>query len=223
MQAVFDPTARIAPARTRGPARPPRSFTEGAEALLARLDAPPQPEPDRPPHADLPLLRLVTVRLSFVSAFLTAACVPLLAKGLEWPLFVVGAGATVAAVLIIAFFASLRYTIARRAKAQELHHQHMKQMLEGMARERVVDLEDRQLIERSRSSPELTSAILATILTEYAEAERLPAADRPRGGDTMRTLSLPRVLAVAGPQHPLARALRRLATDVRTTDTSEAH
>ncbi|MFF7446108.1 MULTISPECIES: hypothetical protein [unclassified Streptomyces] len=222
MFAILDPSARVLPARPPRTTVTPRNFTEGAEALLAELDRLPATEATAVPD-DLPVLRIATVRVSFVSAVLTALCVPPLAFGIEWPLIVVATASIAATSLIISFFAGLRRSISRRATQQQLHHHHMKELLEGLARERVADLEDRELIERSKNSPELTSAILATIVTEYADAEQPAEAHAAKAGGRERSLSLARVMAVAGPQHPLARVLRRLASDVTTTDTSEAH
>ncbi|MER6435847.1 hypothetical protein ABT275_05740 [Streptomyces sp. NPDC001185] len=80
-------------------------------------------------------------------------------------------------------------------------------------------METRKLLDRSKNSPELASAILARIVTEYTTDEQQAA-----GPETVSigTRSLSKVLRVAGPQHPIARALRRLASDVNVTDTSEA-
>ncbi|MEU5324115.1 hypothetical protein AB0G67_46455 [Streptomyces sp. NPDC021056] len=222
MLAVLDPSARVFPARPPRTTVTPRTFTEGAEALLAELDRPLAADATGIPD-DLPVLRIVTVRVSFVSAVLTVLCVPPLAFGIEWPLIVVAVASLAATSLIISFFAGLRRSTARRAAQQQLHHHQMKELLEGLARERVAELEDRELIERSKNSPELTSAILATIMTEYADAEQPAKAHAEKSDSPARSLSLARVLAVAGPQHPLARVLRRLASDVTMTDTSEAH
>ncbi|WP_157968681.1 hypothetical protein [Streptomyces geranii] len=218
--AVLDPTTRVVPARSCPTTAPPRSFTEGAEALIAELDRLPPPDTAEP--ADhLPGLRLAAVRVSFISALITVACLPALALDIEWPLIFVAAASLAATLLIVLFLAGLYRSIARREALEQLHHQHMKDLLASMARQRVADLEDRELIERSKNNPELTSAILATIMTEYTDAE-LPAAMPRERSSASRTLSLSRVLAVAGPHHPLARVLRRLASDVKMTDTSEA-
>lgn len=220
MLAVLDPTGKVLPATPRRTPVTPRSLTDGAEALLAELDKLPAVETTELPD-DLPVLRVVTVRASFVSAVLTVLCVPPLAFGIEWLLIVVAVASLAATSLVIFFFAGLRRSIARRASQQQQHQLHMKELLEGLARGRVAELEDHELIQRSKNSPELTSAILATIVTEYADAEQPAEVSAAKRSGPARSRALARLLAVAGPQHPLARGLRKLASDVTMTDTSE--
>lgn len=61
------------------------------------------------------------------------------------------------------------------------------------------------------------------MVTEYADAEQPTEAHTDKRSGPARSLALARLLAVAGPQHPLTRGLRELASDVTMTNTSEAH
>ncbi|WP_329529590.1 hypothetical protein [Streptomyces sp. NBC_01462] len=217
--AVVDPTTQIAPARSAAPPVRTRTFTDGVDRLLAELDrtsaAPPRDITDK----DLSFLRLAAVGLSFVSAVVTVLCLPALAFDIQWPLILVAVASIASTVLIIWFFTALRRAISIRAVVQKEEHQRMKAVLEAIARTRIEDMETRKLLDRSKNSPELASAILARIVTEYTTDEQQAAGP---GTESTGTRSLSNVLRVAGPQHPIARALRRLASDVNVTDTSEA-
>ncbi|MFF5306715.1 hypothetical protein ACFY5F_45910 [Streptomyces sp. NPDC013161] len=222
MVAVVDPTTQLAPARSAGPPVATRTFAHGVDVLLAELERLPGPEPGDPIDKDLSLLRLAAVRFSFVSAVVTVLCLPALAFDIQWPLILVGVASIAATVLIITFFAALRRAITARAAQEEEEHQRMKAVLEGIALARVEDMETRKLLERSKNSPELTSALLARIVTEYTADEQQAGGAGSPERERSRTRSLSHVLRAAGPQHPLAIVLRRLASDVNVTDTSEA-
>ncbi|WP_415940075.1 hypothetical protein [Streptomyces sp. 039-1] len=216
--AVVDPTTQVAPARSAGPPVRTRTFADGVDTLLAELDRASTKQPQDIIDNDLSFLRLAAVGLSFVSAVVTVLCLPALAFDIQWPLILVAVASIASTVLIIWFFTALRRAISVRATLQKEEHQRMKAVLEGIARTRIEDMETRKLLDRSKNNPELTSAILARIVTEYTDDEQHAAGLET---ESTGTRSLSNVLRVAGPAHPLARVLRRLASDVNVTDTSE--
>ncbi|MFG2440518.1 hypothetical protein [Streptomyces sp. NPDC048508] len=75
----------------------------------------------------------------------------------------------------------------------------MKAVLEGIARNRIENMETRKLLDRSKNNPELTTAIRARIVTERTDDEQQAACLET---ENTGTRSLSNVLRVAGPQQP---------------------
>ncbi|MEU6810886.1 hypothetical protein ABZ920_18240 [Streptomyces sp. NPDC046831] len=224
-RAVLDPTGKALPARAAHSDFEVRSFDEGVHALISALDAerdsPPEPaEGSRPwarrlgPRLSLSRLRIVAVTASFLSAVLTSALgLVSLASGTNWPVAVISASSVVATVGIGAFFAALQYSL--RQKERELHHRDldlMRKALMRMAENQVQSLEANSLIRRSKGDPELASALLIEILSEYDEGGRrsllVSEAHSPH-------FSVEQVMKTASEDHPVVRMLRRLAADVQ--------
>ncbi|MFI6336815.1 hypothetical protein [Streptomyces sp. NPDC050535] len=216
MRSVLDPTGQVLAARPNACSQRPRSFDEGVEALLEALPEPALLDSEtrarvRRMGADveyqgLSKLRLAAVTVSFVSTVSTFAfCTVAIAVNSSWPLLVIGTLSASATLAISAFFIALRWTLTRRREA-------MRAALRCMAHARISDLEDQQLLRRSRDDPELASAILVEIMTEYTDAVQ----SQDSGSPTVhsRSISVDRLMRTAGQNHVVAQALRRLASDV---------
>ncbi|MCH5676814.1 hypothetical protein [Streptomyces gilvus] len=150
--------------------------------------------------------------MSFFSAVSTFVfCTLALFIKSSWPLLVISAISASATIAIGVFFIALRWTLVQRQRS--LHSRlAMGALLRDMAEARVSALEEQKLLRRSDEDPELASAILAEIMTEYTDAARSQDPSAP----TIRRhgFSVDRVLRNTGQNHVVARALKRLASDV---------
>lgn len=222
-RAVLDPTGKMLPARASNSDLEVRPFDEGVKALISALDV--EAESSEPARVSrhvqwlgtsmsLSRLRLVAVTASFLSAVLTSALgLVSLASGTNWPVAVISASSVLATVGIAAFFAALQHSL--RQKERELHYRDnelMRDAFKRMAESRVESLEARSLIRRSKGDPELASALLIEIVSEYNKSE---GEHDPGSGSRSPKVSVEQVMKTASDDHPVVQMLRRLASDVQ--------
>ncbi|MFJ9613472.1 hypothetical protein [Streptomyces noursei] len=223
VRAVLDPTGKVFPARAENLGFEVRPFDEGVDALISALDAENdhslQEATDSKPRVhrfeasvSLSRLRIVAVTASFLSAVLTSALGLIsLASGTHWPVAVISAVSVVATFGIGAFFAALQRSL--RQKERDLHHREtalIREALKRMTENQVESLETKSLIRRSQEDPELASALLMEIVSEYDEGghSNLSTPHSPK-------VSVEQVMKTASKDHPVAKILRRLAADVQ--------
>ncbi|MCC3770017.1 hypothetical protein [Streptomyces sp. UNOC14_S4] len=232
MRSPIDPTGQSFPARSAPRVARLRTFDNRAGELISALR---RAEAERAGKAgrgrrrkngtgrpDLTRLRIAAVTGSFLSAVSSLGfCTLAFASHAEWPLIGVWTVSAIATATILAFFTALRRSLARHALELHAAHTAFCAALRGMAEEQVLNLEATHLLRDSRDDPELTNAILTGIVHEYTDAERSSAPDEEVDRQHKFSALVGKATKPANQNHPIARTLRRLASDV-SADVSEA-
>jgi hypothetical protein len=232
LRSLIDPTGQSFPARSAPRVPRPHSFDTRAGELISALRESAAEQAagtkrtrhgkstDRRPA--LTRSRVAAVTGSFLSVVSSLAfCTLAFASHAEWPLIGVWAVPAGATLVIPLFFMALRRSPATHELELQAARTAFCAALRGMAEQQVLNLEARQLLRNSEDGPEPANAIRTGIVHEYTDAGRSSAPDEE--SDRHHKFSTPVGSATnpAHQDHPIARTLRRPASDV-SADVSEA-